>query len=118
MAKKIVFEEEARKSLLKGIDLEDLIQEGAIGLMKAISKYEYKLGNKFSTYATWWIRQSITRAIADQSRCIRIPVHLVETINKLVKTEKDLIQDLGRQPTIEELTEAMGGARGSARNVE
>ena len=101
----------AKKYLNRGIDLEDLIQEGAIGLMKAISKYEYKLGNKFSTYATWWIRQSITRAIADQSRCIRIPVHLVETINKLVKTEKDLIQDLGRQPTIEELTEAMGGAR-------
>ncbi|QZX48834.1 RNA polymerase sigma factor [Mycoplasma sp. E35C] len=99
----------AKKYLNRGLDFVDLIQEGSIGLMKAISKFNYKLGNKFSTYATWWIRQAITRAIADQARTIRIPVHMVETINKLIKTERVLTQQLGRDPTLEELTEKMGG---------
>lgn len=101
----------AKKYLNYGIDLEDLIQEGIVGLMKAISKYDYRLGNKFSTYATWWIRQSITRAIADQTRVIRVPVHLMDTINKLFKTEKELMQKLGRTPTIDELTQGMGGEK-------
>ena len=98
----------SRKYLNRGLDLEDLIQEGTQGLMKAISKYDYRLGNKFSTYATWWIRQLITRAIADQSRVIRVPVHLTETINKLFKAEKELTQKFGRNPTIDELTVEMG----------
>lgn len=99
----------AKKYLNRGLDLEDLLQEGSLGLMKAITKFDYKLGHKFSTYATWWIRQAITRAIADQARTIRIPVHMVETINKLSKTERQLMQQLGREPTPEELCEAMGG---------
>lgn len=99
----------AKKYLNRGLDLEDLLQEGSLGLMKAITKFDYKLGHKFSTYATWWIRQAITRAIADQARTIRIPVHMVETINKLSKTERQLMQDFGRDPTPEELSEAMGG---------
>lgn len=99
----------AKKYLNRGLDLEDLLQEGSLGLMKAITKFDYKLGNKFSTYATWWIRQAITRAIADQARTIRIPVHMVETINKLSKTERHLTQELGRDPTPEELSAAMGG---------
>ncbi|MDE5553290.1 MAG: RNA polymerase sigma factor [Malacoplasma sp.] len=99
----------AKKYLNRGLDLEDLLQEGSLGLMKAITKFDYKLGNKFSTYATWWIRQAITRAIADQARTIRIPVHMVETINKLSKMERQLMQELGRDPTPEELADAMGG---------
>lgn len=99
----------AKKYLNRGLDLEDLLQEGSLGLMKAITKFDYKLGNKFSTYATWWIRQAITRAIADQARTIRIPVHMVETINKLSKMERQLMQELGRDPTPEELAHAMGG---------
>lgn len=99
----------SKKYLNRGLEIEDLIQEGSLGLMKAIQKFDYKMGNKFSTYATWWIRQAITRAIADQGRTIRIPVHMVETINKLNKVERALTQDLGREPTIDELCEAMGG---------
>lgn len=99
----------AKKYLNRGLDLEDLIQEGSQGLLKAISKYDYSLKNKFSTYATWWIRQAITRSIADQARIIRIPVHMVETINKLIKAERKLVQELGRDPSIEELCEEMGG---------
>jgi RNA polymerase primary sigma factor len=99
----------AKKHLNRGIELLDLVQEGSIGLIKAISKYDYRKGFKFSTYATWWIRQAITRAIADQARTIRIPVHMVETINKLIKLEREMTQELGRDPTLEELSEKMGG---------
>ena len=98
----------AKKYLNRGLDLEDLIQEGIVGLIKAISKYDYLLKNKFSTYATFWIRQSITRAVADQSRVIRVPVHLMEAINLIFKTEKDLTQKLSRAPTVDEIAQAIG----------
>lgn len=93
----------AKRYVGRGMSFLDLIQEGNMGLMKAVEKFDYRKGFKFSTYATWWIRQAITRAIADQARTIRIPVHMVETINKLIRIQRQMLQDLGREPIPEEI---------------
>jgi len=98
----------ARKHLNRGLDFADLIEEGNIGLIKAVDKFDYRRGYKFSTYATWWIRQSITRSLADQGKMVRVPVHMVERINKLTRIERNLTQELGRDPTHEEIALKMG----------
>ena len=108
----------AKKYVNRGLQFLDLIQEGNMGLMKAVDKFEYRRGYKFSTYATWWIRQAITRAIADQARTIRIPVHMIETINKLVRTTRYLIQELGREPTPEEIAKKMEIVVSKVRKVQ
>ncbi len=107
----------ARRHMGRGMPLLDLIQEGNLGLIRAVEKFDYRRGFKFSTYATWWIRQAITRALADQARTIRIPVHMVETINKLIRVQRQLLQDIGREPTPEEIAAEMGTTPGKVREI-
>ena len=107
----------AKRYVGRGMQFLDLIQEGNLGLIKAVDKFDYRKGFKFSTYATWWIRQAITRAIADQARTIRIPVHMVETINKLVRVNRQLLQELGREPRNDEIAKAMGISEEKVREI-
>ena len=107
----------AKKYASRGLHFLDLIQEGNMGLIKAVDKFEYQRGYKFSTYATWWIRQAITRAIADQARTIRIPVHMIETINKLIRTSRHLVQEMGREPTSEEIAKKVGLSLDKVRKI-
>ena len=107
----------AKRYTGRGLQFLDLIQEGNLGLMKAVDKFDHEKGFKFSTYATWWIRQSVTRAIADQAKTIRVPVHMVETINKVIRTSRTLLQELGREPGEEELAEALGMSVEKVRDI-
>lgn len=108
----------AKRYVGRGMQLLDVIQEGNLGLIKAVDKFDYRKGFKFSTYATWWIRQAITRAIADQARTIRIPVHMVETINKLIRVSRQLVQELGREPSVEEIAERMDMPLEKVREIQ